>query len=70
MSEMNSYLVSSSCFEVYLRKGVPPVRHEPLVVGNGTLSVLADAAEYYGLTLSCDRSVYSAAFGDSPCTAA
>ena len=65
MSEMHPYLVSTSCFEVYLRKGVPLVHHQPLVMGNGSLSVLADAAQYYGLALSGYGGVYSAAFGDS-----
>lgn len=65
MSKMYSYLVGTSCFEVYLSKGVLTVCIEPFIMSNCSLSVLAYTAQDYGLSLPCDRLVYGAAFGDS-----
>ena len=65
MSKMYSYLVSTSRFEVYLRKGVLTVCIETFIVGNGSLSVLAHTAQDYRLSLPCNRRVYRTAFGDS-----
>ena len=60
MCEMNSYLVSSARFKVYLRKGILTPLFCPFVMCNGVLSVLADTAYNDRLSLPGNGSVYGA----------
>ena len=62
MGKMHSYLMSSSCFEVYFEEGIFIVIFQSFVMGNGFLTVLTHTAQNYTVLPSCKRSVNCAVF--------